>query len=130
MGDATDSHAKRREHFDEVVCRGLAFHVGSEGEDNLGGIFEGDTIDELLDAELIRADMIERSEASAESVIEAVECACAFERENVGGILDHADLFAVPGGVLTDFAKVIDGEETAFRAGMNGLRCARYSRCQ
>lgn len=130
MSYAADAHAKWRENFDEVVCGGLAFDIGTEGENNLNGIFERNAICELLDAELIRANMIEGSEASAEGVVEAVKRGRTFERKNVGGVFDDADLFAVTPCVFANFAKFIDGEEAAFGARANGFRRAGDSRCK
>lgn len=130
MSYAADAHAKWRENFDEVVCGGLAFHIGTEGEDNLDGIFERNAICELLDPELIRTDVIEGSEASAEGVVKAVKRARAFERKNVGGVFDDADLFAPPLVNFADFAKVIDGKEATFGARANGFRRAGDSRCE
>jgi len=130
MSDAADAHAERREHFDEVVCGRFAFHIGTKGENNLGGILKRNAICELLDAELIRANVIEGSEAPAKGVVKAVKRSRAFEGKNVGGVFDDANLFTVPLGVFANFAKFINGEETAFGARANSFRCTGDSRCE
>jgi len=79
---------------------------------------------------LIRTDVIEGSETSAEGVVKAVKRARAFERKNVGGVFDDADLFAPPLVNFADFAKVIYGKEATFGARANGFRRAGDSRCE
>jgi hypothetical protein len=73
----------------------LAFDIGAEGEDDFVGEFECDASDELIDTELVRADMVERGEATAEGVVEAGKDAAAFQWEDVCGMFNDADFLAM-----------------------------------
>jgi hypothetical protein len=64
----------------EIVGSRLSLYVGAQREDDLGGCFGFDAFDEGVDAEVFRADVVERRDATAQGVIEAAESACSFER--------------------------------------------------
>ena len=69
------------------------------------------------DAELLRANVIQGSEPSAEDMVAAFEEARSLKRENVGGLLDDADLPAAAVFVLTDLTTFLRGKEAADGAG-------------
>ena len=64
VSDTGGSNAKRGEDFDKVVCGGLTFDVGAEGEYDLGGGFQADALDEADDTKLIGTHMVEGSESA------------------------------------------------------------------
>jgi hypothetical protein len=113
VGDTGGANAKRGENFDKVVGGGLAFDVGAEGEDNLGGRFQANALDEAGDTKLIGTDVVQRSEAATQGVVEASENATALERKDIGGLLDNADFASLSGGLLTNLTKFLDGKKSA-----------------
>ncbi len=58
LGEAGDGDGKLAEQASKVAGGGFAFHVGTEGEDNLGWRFRFDPREEGLDAEVVGADVV------------------------------------------------------------------------
>lgn len=75
----------------EVVGGGFAFDVGAGGEDDFADAAEGEATGEGGDAEVFGVDVIEGREPTAEDVVEPVEGAGSFERDDVGGLFDDAE---------------------------------------
>ena len=69
-----------------------------------------------VDAELVGADVLERGDAAAERVVKAAKGAGAFQRQDVGRLLDDAEERRVAVGVGADFAERAGREEAAARA--------------
>lgn len=119
VGDAGDWNSERLEDLDEVVRGGLAFDIGTEGEDEFGGVLRADALDEGGDAELGGADVVEGGEAAAKGVVEAAEGPATLEGQNVGGLLNDAEFSALAIRVAADAAKWAGGEKSALAAGLN-----------
>jgi hypothetical protein len=118
VGDTGGANAERGENFDKVVCGGLTFDVGPEGQDNLGGRLVTNALDKAGDTKLIGTDMVERSEAATQGVVEASENTTALEGENVGGLLDDAEFATLTRRLLANLAKFLDGKKSALVARM------------
>ena len=99
MGDPCDGDAEGSEDIGEVVSGGLAFDIGAERKDDFTGVFLADALDKRIDAELGGADMIERSEASAEGMVKAAKDSAALEWKDVGGLFDDAEFASLAIGV-------------------------------
>src|SRR4051812_11412216 len=54
-------------------------------------------------------------------MIATAERTGSFQRQDIGRLLDHAELVAEPRRIGADFADVLHGEKSALRAGANGL---------
>ena len=91
LGEAGDGNAGGAQEIGDVAGGGLAFDIGSEGEDDFLGVEGFDAFDERFEAEVLGGDVVERGQFAAEHVVEAVEGAAAFEAEHVGGLFDDAD---------------------------------------
>ena len=121
LGDAGDGELFAAEDIGEVIGGGFAFDVGAEGEDDFARGLGVDAGEELGDAELIGADVIEWGEAAAEGVVAAAEDAGALEGKDVGGLLDDAEEGGVAGRIGADFAEGGEAEEGTALAGADGL---------
>jgi hypothetical protein len=118
MGDAGGTNSERGEDFDKVVGGGLALNVGTEGKDDLGGGFQANALNEAGDTKIIGADMVERSEATTQGVIQATEYSAALKGKDVGGLLDDADFASLTRRLLTNLAKFLDGKKSTLGARM------------
>jgi hypothetical protein len=125
VGDTGGANAKRCENFDKVVGGGLAFDVGAEGKDNLGGRLVTNALDKAGDTKLIGTDVVQRSEAATQGVVEASENATALEGKNVGGLLDDAEFATLTRRLLTNLAKFLDGKKSALGTRMQAGRGER-----
>ena len=123
MRDAGEGNAKRREDFGEVVRRRLAFDIGAERENHLGRAIFFDPPEKRIDAELLGTDVVERREASTQRVVKPAKNAAAFERENIGRLLDDAEFFALPRGLRADAAQFLLRKKSALATGMNRGGC-------
>ena len=113
VSDTGGPNAERSEDFDKVVRGGLAFDVGAEGQDNLGGRLVTNALDKADDTKFIGADMVQRSEATTQGVVEAGENTTAFERKDIGRLLDDADFASLSGRLLANLAEFLDGKKSA-----------------
>ena len=64
------SDASKRDRFifqqlDQIICRRFAFDIGRQRKNDLGKLLGLDAIEEFLNAQIFRANMIERRNASA-----------------------------------------------------------------
>ena len=121
LREARDVHGEFAQEASDVVCGGLALYIRAEREDHLGGFFVADSDEQFSDTEVLRADMIERGDASAERVVAPAKYARAFEREDIGGLLDDAEQRAVAVRVRAKIAQFSGGEVAAARARMDLL---------
>ncbi len=53
------------QEIDQVICGGFAFNICGERKNDFGKFFILDTIEQFLDPQIFRADMIERRNSSA-----------------------------------------------------------------
>ena len=80
MRDAGEGNSKRSENFGEVVCRRLAFDIGTECENHLGRAVFFYSSEKRLDAELLRTDVVEWRESSTQRMVKPAKNAAALER--------------------------------------------------
>ena len=118
VSDTGGPNAERSEDFDKVVRGGLSLDVGTKGEDDLGGRFQVDALDEAGNTKIIGADVVERSEATTQGVIQATEYSTALKGKDVGGLLDDADFASLTRRLLTNLAKFLDGKKSTLGARM------------
>ena len=57
-GDACHPHAERLQQTRQVERRGLAFHIGVGGEDDLGDVAAGDAGQQSLDRQFVGTDAL------------------------------------------------------------------------
>jgi hypothetical protein len=80
-----------------------------------------DATDQLVDAQMLRLDAVERRERAAEHVVEPAELAGPLDREQVDRLLDDADQRVVTSRVAADRADVFLGEVPALVAEADAL---------
>lgn len=119
VGDAGDADAKGRKDLGEVVCGGLAFDIRAKGENDLGGGMLLDSLEEGLDAKLLGADVVQGGKASTEGMVKTAENAAAFERKDVGRLLDDTNFLTLAGGLEANLTEFVQGEKSAVLAGMD-----------
>src|SRR3712207_768773 len=93
----------------EVRRGGLALQVGVGGQDDLGHRAGREPGHELLDAELVGADVVDGRDRPAEHVVAALELARPLDRDDVLGLLHHADDGRVAPRVPADAAGLLLG---------------------
>ena len=72
MSDTGNWNSQGRERFGNVVRGGLTFHIRAQGEDDFRWHFGARPDEQFADAELLRTDVVQRSEASAEDMVSEV----------------------------------------------------------
>ena len=87
--------------------------------DEAGVEFALDTIEQLIDSQIFRRDVIEGSDPATECVIASAKSARFFQWKNIGRLLDHAEQIARPRIVATNFAKLVRRKKAAKFTGMN-----------
>ena len=112
MSNAGGANSERGEDFDEIVCGGLAFNVGTQSQDDLGGRFQANPLDEADDTKLIGTHMVEGSEAATQGVIQTGEYSTALKGKDVGGLLDDADFAPLSRGLLANLTEFLDGKKS------------------
>ena len=116
LGDAGDADMESGEALGEVDAGGFAFDITAEGQDHFLDGFGSDARFETVDPEILRADSVEGTQASAENVIATPKCVGFFEAQDVQGALNDAKDAVGPGGVGTDGAGLGFGEGSAVLA--------------
>jgi hypothetical protein len=86
-----DPQAQGDQQAREVRGGRLALDVGVGREDHLGDLAVGETAQQLLDPQVVRADVVDRVDRSAEHVVLPAELSGALDGDDVLGLLDHAD---------------------------------------
>jgi hypothetical protein len=123
-------NASERDRFvfqeiDQIVCGRFAFDIGGEGENDFRQRFLLDSIEQFLDPQIFRADVIERRDASAQGMIAAAEGARFLKRQNIGRLLDDAEKIGRTGSVGANVADSIGREVATQFASMNGFTRGR-----
>ena len=100
----------------------IALGGGVGGDDHLAhgvplGSGSVDSLEELLHAELARADPRHGREGTVEHVIAAAKGPGALNGDQVKRLFDHAEEAEVAGGVAADAAEILVGDVAADRAG-------------
>src|SRR6266511_2003343 len=104
-GQPRHSHASAQA-VGEVGRSRLARHVRIRGEHNLLHAVPLDPSDQLVDAQVLGVDAVDRGERAAEDVVEAAELARPLDREEVDWLLHHADERVVASRVPADRARL------------------------
>ena len=125
VSDPADRHTERSQNFYQVIGCGLTFDVRAKCKNDLGRTFLHDPTGELVDAEFVRPDVVQRRKASAERMVKTGKMARSFEREDIGSLLDHADLPARASWLQADLAEVVHRKKSAPFAWANGICCRR-----
>src|SRR5690625_1814006 len=112
-GQAGDGQPHRAEHAHEVGRSGLALDVRVGGDDDLGDRTVGQAGHQLPDAQVVRADAVDRVDGPAEHVVAAAVLAGAFDRDDVLGLLDHAQQGRIAARVAADAALRLLGDVAA-----------------
>lgn len=97
----------------EILCRCLALHVRAKGEDDLLCLSVADALHETVDGQILRADVVERCKSAAERVVAPAKDSCALQRQDIGGLFDHAQGTVRARLVAADLAAFLRREETA-----------------
>ena len=105
----------------EVRRSRLPRHVRVRREHDLLDAVPLDAADQLVDAQMLWIDAVDRRERTAEDVVEAAEFAGALNRDQVDGLLDDADQRVVAPRVETDRAPFLLGEVAALVAEADAL---------
>ena len=94
----------------------VALEVRVRGEDHLGDVVTIDAVQELLHAQIVGADAVERADRAAQHVVAALDHAGLLDGGGVLRLLDHAERGDVAAGVATDPAEVAIGDVAALPA--------------
>ena len=82
----------------EIGRGGFAFYRGIGGEDDFVDVAGIDAGEEIRDAQLVRADAVQRRNRAVQNVKDSVEVLGLFDGGDVGGLFDHADQALVARG--------------------------------
>ena len=104
--DAGNRHTERLELLGQIMGGGIAFNFGAEGQDDFGWFLQPDPLDERGNAEVLRANAIERRDAPQQRVIDAGKTTGALQRQNVVRTFDNADQGVIPTRVGANFTQV------------------------
>ena len=96
---AGKGNSRRHKKFCQIIGGRFPFNIGAEGEDHFGGPVFFNPAEKRLNAELLGAYVIERSESTTQGVVKPAKNAAAFQRENVGCLLNHAEFLALSRGL-------------------------------
>jgi len=114
-GQPRHAHASAQAVGD--VSRGrLARHVRIRGEHDLLHAVPFNPSNQLVDAQMLGVDAVDRGECAAEDVVEAAELARPLDREKVDGLLDDADQRVVAPCIAADRAHLFLREVAALVA--------------
>src|SRR3954469_16039402 len=86
----SDPHAERLEQPRKVHRGGLTFDVRVRRQDHLRDLLVLDALQQLLDAQLLRPDALDRRDRALQHVVSTVELVGALDRDDVARLLDHA----------------------------------------
>ena len=119
-GEASDADAATQA-IGEKVRGCLARHVRVGREHDFLYPVSLDPAQQLVDAQMLRLDAVDRRQRAAEHVVQAAELVGAFERDQVGRMLDDADQRMVAARVEADRADLILGQVAALLAEADAL---------
>ncbi len=116
VGQARHLQVESGEPVHDVMRGGLALDGGVDRQNDFAHAACGDAGDQLIDAEIVRADAIERRQRAAEHVVAGVQDVGALQRPQVGDVLDHDDQPVVAARIGADGAGVGGIDVAAGRA--------------
>src|SRR5262249_28599174 len=116
MGEPRDLDVEGCERVGDVMRGGLAIDRGVQGEHHLPGAAFGHAPHELLDAELLRADAVERRERAAEHMIARLESAGALESPQISNVGDDDEEMGVTPLIAANAARRLGVDIAAARA--------------
>src|SRR5690606_5529487 len=108
-GEAGDGQLERGQQAGEIGGGGLALDVRVQREDHLGGLAGAEAAHELGDAQVVGAHAADGVDRAAEHVVAALELADLLDRDDVLGLLDHADHLVGAARVGADAALLLRG---------------------
>lgn len=101
------------------IMRGrLTLDIGSERQDDLGGTLLTDTLHQLGDPQVFRADSLKWREPSSKRVIAPPENSCPLQWKNIGGGLHNAEFASGSLRITAQGAFLTFGKESAEPAGL------------
>src|SRR5215218_108403 len=111
--DAGDPDAERREQAGQVHRGRLPLDVGVGGQDHLADPVRLQAGQQLPDPQVVGTHPLDRADRPAEHVVAAAELLGPLDRDQVAGLLDHADQARVAPRVPADAAEVALGHVPA-----------------
>ena len=117
MRDACDRNFQRSEDLRKIIGGSFTLNVRAQGENDFRDRLILDPREQGTDPELLWANVIQGRESSSQDMVASFEKACSLNRENVGGLLDEANLPAGAVFVLADLTTLLRGKEAAEGAG-------------
>src|SRR5665811_1526102 len=114
-----DLHAERRQHPHEVGRGRFAFKIGVRRKDDLFNGVIAESLQEFLDAQLVRADARNRRNCAAQHVVAAAELTRPLDCDDIFGLLDDAEDRVIAPRILADTAFDVFGDIAAYRTEMN-----------
>src|SRR5215217_2209465 len=114
--EARHPHAERLEERRDVHRRRVSLEVGVRRDDHLGHALAFDSVEELLHAQVLGADAVERADRAAEHVVPAADHGRLLDRRRVLRFLDDAQHLRIAAGVPTDAAALALGDVAALLA--------------
>ena len=115
-GDSGHLHADPLELLREIDGRRFPFHCGIGGKDHLVYVPRIHTRDEIGDAELLRADPMQRRNGSVEDVEDSIEMFRLVDRGDVSGLFYNTDQALVSRRTGAIYARIDVGDVVADRA--------------
>jgi hypothetical protein len=106
-----DSRGSKK--FGKIMGRRLPLHVGTKGEDHLGGPFLTEALDQLGNAKLFRADAVQRRELPPKGMIATPENTGAFQGKNIRGGFNNAEFTPGAGRIPAKNALFLFGKKSA-----------------
>src|SRR5260370_994301 len=100
----------------EVNRGGLAFHGGIGGENDLIYLATLQALQQILNAQMLRADSVQRRKGAVQDVIDAIKVARLLDGGNVGGLFHHSHQALVAGRIAAIDARINIGNVVAQRA--------------
>jgi len=123
LGEAGDAQVGSLESLGEVEAGGVPFDIHAESDDDFGDGWVGGACDEFSDAQVLGFDPVDRGEFPSEHVVPATEGRGFFDREDIDGPFDNANLGGIAFGVFADVAGGAIGEGTADGALAHLIAC-------
>ena len=115
VGDAGEGDSGGSQDLGQIIGRGLAFHIGAEGEDDFHAAAVFHAPHQRGNFEVFGGNAVERREFSAKAMVAALERAGSFQRDHIGRLFNDAKDGVVAFRIVADIAAFAGGEEAAGR---------------
>src|SRR5581483_5239375 len=90
-GNAREGYRFASQKLNQVTGGGFAFHVGRQSENDFRNLFAIDAFQQFPDSQILRTDVIERRDFSAQRMVAAAKSASFFQRQNVRRLFHDAE---------------------------------------